>query len=154
MTAGLMHEPQASIMLNLLQQTPAETVFIPQNVRLFLGGKQVQNNSDQDGGIPQKATEIDCVFDLEESLFKHLHDTPLNKEETESLTGKTITLNQTFDYYVLSTHIDIYKDIKLKPSESSLTINRNLNQVFKSGNRIESKYFMMDSPHLELETIS
>lgn len=152
MMAALYKEPQVSITLNLLSQSNPEVVFIPENIRLDLGGFVVDNKEvPADGVVIKEAENQGCIFNLAESLSNYLSTNSETIEHPSTLIGKEVNIEKQFDYYKLITYIDIYKDQQLEPNESSLTIYRDIKEVFKAGSKIKGQYTFSDIPELKFD---
>jgi predicted RNA methylase len=155
MQNGLFKEQQVSIFYNLMEQAKTETVFIPEDISLFVGLKQ--------GGIPfEKLTREH--FTKQEKVLQISKENMVSQKDVKGepiFPKQEVYLNsdqmQGFNQLVLITHIQVYKNEVIRLNESGLTTPRYIADTPSNAEddlSIKTQYVISDEPKLDYNIVS
>lgn len=152
MQNGLVKEQQVPIFLNLMDQAKDDTIFIPENISLFIGlqkkGIPTEELLQEHYHKEKRVLEIskDALFPLgkapQDVSFDKLH-TKISREQLKD-----------FNRLLLLTEIQIYQDEKIEITESGLTTPMcmyDLPEDFEGTVLIETQYQMCSDPKLDFQ---
>lgn len=141
MASGLNTEPQVAMSIHLYSQLAKDGILIPENVTLSVVQR---NNSDLEKlWIPESYTLLGTAFELADCVRR---TNGLPREQNAVVGTAKLTLNKR-QGLELHTTLDIYKDIRLLPGESSLTLPRPIRLEGKSA-EVDFEYVIGDRPSL------
>lgn len=156
MQNALAKEQQVSIFLNLMKQVSYRTIFIPENIELFIGLKKSHSLTEATQVNPFK--KVKRVFDVsKKSMFLSNGVENMILKEILFAKNQTIIEEKELEYFneiVLITEIKVYNDVKIGVNESGLTtpiILKDISSQKSDSVIINTQYKISSQPELEYD---
>jgi len=156
MQNALAKEQQVSIFLNLMKQVSYHTIFIPENIELFIGLKKSQSLTKANQVSSFK--KVERVFEVsKKSMFLSKGVENMIIKENLFAENQTIIENkdlEDFNEIVLITKIQVYNDVKIGVNESGLTtpiILKDISSQKSDSVIINTQYKISSQPELEYD---
>lgn len=148
----LAKEQQVSVFLNLMRQTPPETVFIPQSVEIYLG--LMVNTATAEALSLSHFKKQSKVFELSRATLQpYLADTQAVETMGESHVELSAESQEGHESLLLLTEIGVYGTECILINQSGLTTPKIIKNIEgpKGNIRFTSRYRISEKPGLEFE---
>lgn len=156
MQNALAKEQQVPIFLNLMSQVKIDIIFIPEKIEVMIGLK--------DKGIPIEELNKNH-YHKEETVFEVSKEALFVSDASEKLTAKEVIFDKKriqiegeklskYDFLVLMTEIQVYKNEKILLKESGLTTPVFMQDIAENQTEtmlIDTQYKISSEPKLDYE---
>ncbi len=116
----LSKEQQVPIYYNLMNQVTPKPIFIPEKIEIVLS--KVKNSIPQESILPQDYMRVSSIFEVSLDAFNRYKNSDSDQLEFPSCSFNISRQIMNGHHMFLSTEIQVYKDEKILPTESGLTI--------------------------------